>query len=130
MQMSTSTPTFRGRIQAIDGDRVTIAVPGGPYRLMLHVSHPPAGAVGDAVHGTITAQAARMHRASAGGKFVEPTSGPLRTVAGRVESIGDSWCIVRSVVPLRVELDVLDPDLREGDLVTFDVRPGTVWAEA
>lgn len=128
--MTTSIPTFRGRVQAIDGGQVTISIPDSPYRLVLAVLHPPAAGVGDAVHGTVVAEAARVHVASAGGRFLEPTQGPLRTVAGRVECIDDAGCIVRSVIPLRVNLDAVDPDLREGDLVTFDVRPSAVWSEA
>ncbi len=128
--MRTSVPTFRGRIVASDGIEVVLAIPESPYRLHLSAASPPAAAVGDAVHGSITAQAARLHRASAGGRFLEPIVGPLRTIAGRVESMDAAGCVVRSVVPLRVDVDAVDPSLKEGDLVTFDVRPGAVWSEA
>jgi len=72
-----------------------------------------------------------MHGASAGGRFIEPTIGAPRIVAGQVVSIdtNSGTALVQSAVPMVVQLERAEDaqTVQVGDLVNFHVRSGARW---
>jgi hypothetical protein len=131
MSSSRTSRAFRGSIESFDGTTVVIGVPGTSYSLRLATNDSLATAIGERVSGVIKATALRVHVATAGGLFIEPTSGEPRIVAGRIDSIdaASGECVVCSVVPMAVRLESPEDaaTLRVGDLVNFHVRSGATW---
>jgi hypothetical protein len=131
MSTSSTRHAFRGLVESLDAGTIVIGVTGSNYHLRLAVNEPVDVSVGERVMGAISAIGLRVHVATAGGLFIEPTSGEPRIVAGRVESIDtDAGAIVvQSVVPICVRLETPEEaaSLREGDLVNFHVRSGATW---
>ena len=69
-----------------------------------------------------------MHRASAGGNFIEPLDGRPRIVQGTVLAVdpGTSEVVVDLVVPIRLGIaaDQATGSFTTGDMVNFYMEPG------
>ena len=124
----------RGILESLADDELVLAIPHSEYRLHLVPTVPVGefgGVVGKRIRGVIQAVALRVHRAQAGGLFIEPIWGAPRIVAGKVCTIDTSArrVLVDAGVPMWVTVPAgqdLDT-LREGDLVNFYVQSGTTF---
>jgi len=123
---------IRGRLAASDGATVELAVPGTAYRLVLACSSPLEDLPGSVVRGCIEASAMKVHHASAGGRFIEPTTGSPRIIAGRVQSVSEDQgtAVVQSVVPITIHPERSEDfaSLQPGAMVNFHVRSGAEWS--
>ena len=101
MSTSSTRHAFRGLVESLDAGTIVLGVTGSNYHLRLAVNEPVGASVGERVMGAINAKGLRVHIATAGGLFIEPTSGEPRIVAGRVESIDTerNLIMVRGGVP-------------------------------
>ncbi len=120
----------RVRMGALRGDRVELALPGTDYRLHLQLDGDPAALPeeGKRLRGVIAGDALRMHRAVAGGRFIEPVTGHPRIVQGTVMAIdpASNRMLADAVVPMWLTLEP-GQSVREfatGDLVNFYCRSG------
>jgi len=115
---------------AATGDGVAeFTVPGTQYRLHLSVEPGFDAAVGRRITGRIHGRALRMHRAGAGGNFIEPLQGRPRIVQGTVLAVDPAAneVILDLVVPVRVAMMEGQPAtaFSTGDVVNFYMEPGT-----
>lgn len=132
MSETTTRAHARGILRAVSDDEIVIAISGTDYQLHL-VPTVPASAIttpiGRAIHGTIEAEALRIHPAEGGGKFIEPIYGAPRIVAGIVKQADSRQR--RLLVDVSVPMIVHTPRgqdfdiLGEGALVNFYVASGT-----
>lgn len=124
----------RGRVASLADNVVVLKIPHTDYQLHLVPSVDggsfPA-AVGQAVHGTIEAEALRIHAADGGGRFIEPVYGAPRIVAGVVREADERHrrVLVDVGVPMwvRTQLGQDYAILREGELVNFYVASGATF---
>ena len=122
---------FEAILESRDGDSVVLATPTNSYRL--HFVLEPASttcAVGDRISGTAHARALKVHRAGAGGAFIEPVHGQPRIVAGRVlRHEGHCEILVRSAIPMLVTVErEQDQEVCvPGEFINFHVESGAVF---
>ncbi|NNF42059.1 MAG: hypothetical protein HKN62_03240 [Phycisphaerales bacterium] len=123
-----------GIIESIEDGELMLKVPGTDYRLRLHVGDDDTldAGVGDRVRGVVNAEALRIHPASGGGRFVEPTIGAPRIVAGTVleADAAQRRIVIRTAVPMTLKT-MPEQDfsvIREGELVNCHVRSGATFA--
>ncbi len=109
-----------------------LSIPETDYTLELVAAGTTTKAVGKRVQGTLHARAQKMHRALAGGEFIEPVSGHPRIVQGRIRAIDAAGkrVLLQAVVPMWVELDPLQETsaFAEGDFVNFYMERGVTFA--
>lgn len=124
----------RGILESLEDDELVLSIPHSEYRLHLVPTVPAGefgGYVGKRIRGVIQAVALRIHRAQAGGQFIEPIWGAPRIVAGTVGSIDESTrrVLVDASVPMWVTVPVGQDleSLHEGDLVNFYVQSGATF---
>ncbi len=124
----------RGILESVSDEELVLAIPHTDYRLHLVPTVPAGefgGYVGKRISGVIQATALRIHRAQAGGRFIEPVWGAPRIVAGTVCTIDKSHrrVLVDVSVPMWVTVPAeQDFDtLCEEDLVNFYVQSGTTF---
>lgn len=123
-----------GILESLADDELVLAIPHTEYRLHL-VPTVPVGefgaVVGTRIRGVIQAVALRVHRAQAGGRFIEPIWGAPRIIAGNVRTIDASTrrVLVDASVPMWVTVPAGQDleSLCEGDLVNFYVQSGTTF---
>ena len=118
----------RGTLESANGNEITISLPGTDYRLRFAQGGPTAVHPGKRVKGVVRVKALRMHRAEAGGAFIEPMIGQPRIVQGVVRGIdaGANRLLCEVVVPMWVEpFDGQQAtEFTAGDLVNFYVQSG------
>ncbi len=117
------------RLTAIDGEAAEFTVPGTQYRLHLAVDAGFQATVGHRVKGRVHGRALRMHRAGAGGNFIEPLQGRPRIVQGTVLAVDPAAneVILDLVVPVRIAMQSGQSAaaFSTGDVVNFYMEPGT-----
>lgn len=120
----------RVRMGALRGESLEVVVPGTDYRLQLRLEGDPSALPepGKRLRGVIAGNALRMHRAVAGGRFIEPVMGHPRIVQGTVMAIepAANRMLADAVVPMWLTLDP-GQSVREfatGDLVNFYCQSG------
>ncbi len=133
----TNAPSDIARVvieKARDG-RVRVSVARTNYRIDLVDASGGSAAnatVGRPLEGRIRAKALKMHRAAAGGTFIEPIEGTPRIVQGRVLATDtvNNTAIVHAVVPMRIDVPPgqCASDFATGDLVNFYVESGATFA--
>lgn len=132
---TVAQPTDRAVVRAVIHERsdgaVVLGIPGSDYRLRLLVEKPLTTPVGEKIEGRIRAQARRMDKISAGGRYVEPVEGRPRRVQGRIVQIDEAQraVVVSAGVPITCRLnDIQKPgDFQIDDTVTMDVLPGATF---
>lgn len=114
--------------------QVRLTFPNTSYQISLSPEGEVVGEPGGRIVGTIHAQATRMDRITAGGRFVDPVFGRPRRVQGRVVAVNGETneVIVSAGVP--VHLHPTDKrqkatDYHEGDFVTCGVLDGAVFRQ-
>lgn len=110
---------------------VVVSVPGTSYRLALSPAEDTAALrslTGKRVRGRIEGRALRLHRADAGGRFIEPVDGQPRILQGMVEAIDEAnnRVLLRAVVPmwLTVHAGQSASAFRPGELLNGYVESG------
>lgn len=120
----------RVRMGGVRGDLVELLLPGTDYRLSLQLSGDPSllPEPGKRLRGVISGKALRMHRAAAGGRFIEPVMGHPRIVQGTVMAIDPAAnrMLADVVVPMWLTLEAAQPvqEFATGDLVNFYCESG------
>lgn len=122
--------TFEG----VRGTTITLGVPGTRYRLDLVLAGNPKidAQEGRRIGGIVHARALKMHRATAGGIFIEPVEGHPRSVQGRVlatDSVHNK-ILAQVVVPMWISVPQgqAAADFSTGDLLNFYVDSSTSFA--
>jgi hypothetical protein len=110
---------------------VVLSIPATDYELHLSFNVDSAAVRPGRARGTIHARALRMHRATAGGRFIEPIQGTPRIVQGAVRRVDGSRgrVLIDAAVPMWVSpppAQDLD-DLKPGELVNFYVESGAAF---
>ena len=104
-------------------------VPGTQYRLHLAVDADLDAQPGRRIRGRVRGRALRMHRASAGGNFIEPLQGRPRIVQGIVLAVDPdaNEVVLDLVVPVRIAMhaDQAAGTFSTGDVVNFYMESGT-----
>jgi hypothetical protein len=125
---TTDSDLVRGTLESANGNEITIALPGTDYRLRFTQGGPTAVHPGKRVKGVVRMKALRMHKAEAGGAFIEPMMGQPRIVQGVVRGVdaGANRLLVDVVVPMWVEpFDGQQAtEFTAGDMVNFYAQSG------
>jgi len=119
-------------------DSVTLGVHGTDYLVMLTPSVAPADFPEPAsrrnrrIRGTVEGKALKMHRADAGGRFIEPVHGQPRIVQGTVSRVdaANDRLLMDIVVPMWITVETAvtgqrASDFQSGDLLNFYLESGT-----
>jgi hypothetical protein len=123
--MDTTLPDLaRVRLLSAQGGTIRVAVPGSNYVFTLEAGPDAAqlrGREGRIVTGRVEARAMRLHRASGGGRFVEPLEGTPRIIQGLVRAVDAPGrrLLVEAATPIWLSLEPEDDPrtFAEGDLV-------------
>ncbi len=125
------TDTVRVLVISNNDDGIVVQVPGTNYRLLFKAKCANCGAaavVGQHIHARFRAQALKMHRAKAGGLFVEPCEGHPRIVQGRVvgTDIHTNMLLLDAAVPMWIVVPTGQSasDFATGELLNFYVESG------
>ena len=125
---TTDSDLVRGTLESANGNEITISLPGTDYRLRFTQAGPTAVHPGKRVKGVVRMKALRMHKAEAGGAFIEPIMGQPRIVQGVVRGVdaGANRLLVDVVVPMWVEpFDGQQAtEFTAGDMVNFYAQSG------
>jgi hypothetical protein len=128
---TTDSDLVRGTLESANGSEIVITLPGTDYRLRFTQGGPTAVHPGKRVKGVVRVKALRMHRAEAGGAFIEPINGQPRIVQGVVRGIdpASNHLLCEVVVPMWVEpFDGQQAaEFATGDLVNFYVQSGATF---
>lgn len=118
----------RGVLESANGSEITVSLPGTDYRLRFAQGGPTAVHPGKRIRGRVQVKALHMHRAAAGGAFIEPMMGQPRIVQGVVRGVDQAAnrMLVEVVVPMWVEPfdGQRATDFATGDMVNFYVQSG------
>jgi len=117
-------------LESILGTKARVSVPRTNYELDLLVEGVTDGLeAGKRLRGIVHARGLRMHRAAAGGTFIEPVQGTPRIVQGRVLATDtQSNCVLlHAGLPMwvRVPQGQAAADFATGELLNFYVESGT-----
>lgn len=121
--------------EGVSGTSVTVSVPGSRYRLSLVIGG--SGTIranqGQRINGVIHARALKMHRAGAGGVYIEPVEGHPRSVQGRVLATDTvhNKVLAQVVVPMWITVPQgqAASDFTTGEMVNFYVDSSTSFAQ-
>lgn len=131
---STDRQTVRGVLLERNGDGIVMGLPGTDYRFHLKVRESVEQALGSPLRGHIEAQARRLDRAVAGGRYIEPVYGRPRRLQGPIVATDETEnCVtVRCACPVRCRLGSgqKTTDFHVGDFVTFDIEPDALFVPA
>ncbi len=124
--MTQASDLARLHVNSYDGSIAVLAIPGTSYQI--HATVDGAIAAGSTVRGRLQGRALKMHRAQAGGCFIEPVMGAPRIIQGRVVgSVSDRGQILLDVgVPMWIE-PVAGQDattFAHGEMLNFYVESG------
>ena len=110
----------RGKVVAVDGDRVTFTPTGTNYAFHLVTGGAPyAGPTNVPIEAFLRVEARKLWTVPSGGGFISPIFGPPRTIQGRVKFMGDCEMVVTAGTNFIVALPSGDHafDLSNGDVV-------------
>ena len=123
------------RLEEVRGTAATgsfvLSVPGTEYVLDLVAGGTTTAPLGKRVTGVVSGRAQKLHRAHAGGEFIEPVEGHPRIVQGRVRETDPTGTrlLLLAVVPMWITLSA-DQSARSfmaGDIVNFYMESGVVF---
>jgi hypothetical protein len=120
------------RLEDTSDGGFVVSVPGTQYHLRLHPTAAVTTPVGRRLRGVIAGTAQKLHRAHAGGEFIEPSEGHPRIVQGRVRESDPAGnrLLVQAVVPMWITLSAGQSarDFHAGDFVNFYMESGVTFA--
>ncbi|MBM4111805.1 MAG: hypothetical protein FJ253_00270 [Phycisphaerae bacterium] len=121
----------RVRVESAADTQVILSVPNTNYRLHLAPGAPLSAfpsEPGRRAKGVISGKALRMHRAVAGGSFIEPIEGHPRIVQGSVLAVDldRNRVLIHAAVPMWLAAadGQLASDFQTGDMVNFYAESG------
>ena len=121
---------FESIVKSTDSESVVLNPPGNRYELdFKHEGTIDASMIGSRILGTAHAKALKVHQAAGGGAFIEPLEGEPRIVAGRVIKCDEGGVLVRSAIPLVIEVEEAS-DLakcKPGEFINFHVESGMTF---
>lgn len=119
-------------------DSVVLGVHGTDYRITLSPSvgpssfPVPASRRNRRIRGTVLGRALKMHRADAGGRFIEPVHGQPRIVQGTVSRVdaANDRLLMDIVIPMWITVETgvtgqSASDFQTGELLNFYLESGT-----
>lgn len=114
---------------------VLLSFPNTRHRISLLPEGEISAEPGDRIMGTIHAQATRIDKLNAGGRFVDPVFGRPRRVQGRVVAVNGETneVVVNAGVPFHLhptDKRQKAMDFHEGDFVTCGVLDGAVFRQS
>ena len=128
---STASDITRAVLQHMDGDKIILAIPSTDYQIHLMCSGNTATQVGKRIQGVINIKALRMHKASAGGSFIEPIYGHPRVVQGRVLAVDvtANAVLLELAFPAWVTIEPSQTagSWQTGDMLNFYVESGMTF---
>lgn len=111
--------------------RAVIAIPGSDYQLHVTISEPLECNPHGEVRGVVRGKAEKLERVGTGGIFIEPVYGRPRRVQGRVvrkDSAANTLTVQGPcVVVAELEATQRATDIPIGELVAFNLQPGSRW---
>ncbi len=133
-QSQNTAPEGLARVvlEELADDHLVLSIPHTDYRIRVKPTVPTGEidvTVGKRLKGVIQAHALKIHRATGGGRFIEPVWGEPRIVAGKILTIDAEQR--RILVDVSVPVWITPPDgtdlstMHEGELVNFYVQSGT-----
>ncbi len=128
-------PQVRAVVHAVAEGRIELALPHSDYVVHLGLEVDPARIAvptGKRIRGRVDAVGMRFHRASGGGRFIEPVMGEPRIVAGTVLHVDRAAgrVLVDCAMPIWIAPEEADQDwsiFEERALVTGYLRSGMVF---
>ncbi len=139
----TATDTACVVLESFSLGRMKVSIPTTYYELDLVDSAFPSGRsaaeqacipTGSRLHGVVHARALKMHRANAGGVFIEPVQGHPRSVQGRVMATDtvNNKILAHVVIPMWIAVPAgqAAADFATGELINFYVQSGTSFVAA
>jgi hypothetical protein len=129
---TTSDPAVcHARLEDAGPAGFSISLPGTEYLLRLHLVGSTGVPAGKRIAGVIGGKAQKLHRAHAGGEFIEPVEGHPRIVQGRVRAsdTGSNRLLIQAVVPMWIGLAEGQSarDFSAGDFVNFYMESGVTF---
>jgi hypothetical protein len=128
MPTSSASDLARVHVQSSAGGLAVLKVPGAEYQI--HAVAKGHVETGRHLSGRLEARALKMHRAQAGGCFIEPLAGAPRIVQGRVMDVdaARNRLLIDVTIPMWVQaLPGQAATFNAGDLVNFYVESGTTF---
>ena len=126
-----------GIVDSVEEDRIVLRLPHTDYQVHLKLTtsaKDAAALAGKRIRGTIEARALRIHAAAGGGRFIEPTVGEPRIIAGAVLAVDEARRRALVDVAAPMWLAVAEgQDLsvfKEGGLVNCYVQSGATFTPA
>lgn len=122
----------RATVESFDGRTIALSFHGTNYQLHLTAAG-LSGALtaGRRARGRIEASALRMHRATAGGRFIEPVYGHPRIVQGAVVEVDEAGnrLLLDVGVPMWVRPPANQPaaTFKPGEMLNFLVQSGATF---
>jgi len=121
----------RGVLHSANGSEITITIPGTDYQLRFAQGGATSAHPGKRVKGHVHAKALHMHKAQAGGGFIEPVMGQPRIVQGVVRGIdvAANRLLCDVVIPIWVQPFDGQPvsEFIAGDMVNFYLQSGATF---
>ncbi len=111
---------------------VKLTFPNTNYEMHLRPSGDVNAEAGDRIIGTISAQARRIDKVGAGGRYVEPVFGRPRRVQGMVIAIEGGAVVVHAGMPIHCTPTAPGQkaaDFAVADFVSFDVLDGAAFKQ-
>lgn len=110
------------RLKEVRGEYAVLSVPGTDYELHLVCDGGLSAEPGKRIKGEVHAAALRMHRADAGGQFIEPVYGSPRIVQGIVQNVDieNNRVLMDMSIPVWITINPRDNDIAE-------FHPGDMW---
>lgn len=131
---SATDDTARVRVDQASDETVVLSLPNTNYRLHLRPGAPLSSfpsEPGRRAKGVIAGRALRMHKASAGGSFIEPIEGHPRIVQGSVlaTDLDRNRVLIHAAMPMWFEVaeGQLASDFQTGDMVNFYAESGMTF---
>ena len=121
---------FESIVKSMDSESVVLHPPGDRDELdFKHGGRIDSAMIGSRILGTAHAKALKVHQAAGGGAFIEPLQGEPRIVAGRVIKCDEDGVLVRSAIPLVIEVEeASDLDkCKPGEFINFHVESGMTF---
>jgi hypothetical protein len=94
----------RGRVIAVDENRVTFVPEGTNYQLHLTSAAAFTGPLNKPLQAFIRAQARKLWTVPSGGNFITPIFGSPRIVQGRIRYLSETAMVLHAGAPVIIEL--------------------------
>ena len=123
-----SSLVVAGKLLAVEEGMITLGLVGTDYQLRLVVSDDFEGVVGKRIRGTVAANAKRVDKINAGGKYIDPVYGRPRRIQGKVVAVNREANSITVNGGCAVECSLMESqkakDYQIGEIVGFAMERG------